>query len=170
MPANDLQGVYVTGLRDAHALENQALAMIDRQLERLVRYPEMAERLRLHRDETGQQIIRLQTILAELDEEPSMLKDAALSLTGNMAALSNSVAGDEVLKNSFANLAMENYEIASYTSLITMAEVVGAPGGIPLLRETLAEERAMAAWVHDHIEHTTRRYLELRAAGEKADR
>ena len=170
MPANDLQRVYVTGLRDAHALENQALAMIDRQLERLVRYPEMAERLRLHRDETGRQIIRLQTILTELDEEPSMLKDAALSLTGNMAALSNSVAGDEVLKNSFANLAMENYEIASYTSLITMAEVVGAPGGVALLRETLAEERAMAAWVHDHIEHTTRRYPELRAAGEKADR
>lgn len=41
--------MFVTGLQNAHAVEQQALALIDRQLDRLVRYPEVADRLRLHR-------------------------------------------------------------------------------------------------------------------------
>ncbi len=62
-----LRSVFVTGLQNAHAVEQQALALIDRQLDRMVRYPEIAERLRMHRGETEVQIRRLDEILSEFN-------------------------------------------------------------------------------------------------------
>ena len=157
-----IRTVYVTGLRNAHALEHEAINIIDRQLERLDDYPEVRERLRLHRGETEQQIVRLEEVLGALGESQSGLKDAALSVMGNMAALSHAIADDEILKNSFANCALENFEIASYKSLITMAQAGGFQGGVSALEASLREEQEMARWCEQSIEQITTRYLSLR--------
>src|SRR3954466_8518105 len=103
------RSIFITGLRDAHAVEHQALALMDRQLDRLENYPEVAARMREHRIETEHQIERLDHILERMGESSSGLKDAALSVSGNMAALAHTLAGDEILKNSFANFAFENF-------------------------------------------------------------
>ncbi|HVI27100.1 DUF892 family protein [Hansschlegelia sp.] len=87
---------------------SKALSLIDRQLDRLKNYEEVAEQLRRHRGETEQQIGRLEQILGSLDESHSALKDAALG--GNLAALGHAIASDEILKNTFANFAFENFE------------------------------------------------------------
>lgn len=168
MSTQDANAIFVVGLRDAHALENQALALIDRQLDRLENYPDVAERLRTHRRETEGQIQRLEQILSNLGESHSALKDAALSFMGNMAALGHAMAGDEILKNTFANNAFENFEIASYRSLIAMAEAGGMAQAIPLLQQSLDEEIAMARWIDEHTPAVTRRYLSLRLAGATA--
>ncbi len=97
-PSSQIRMIFVTGLQNAHAVEQQALALIDRQLDRLVRYPEIADRLRTHRLETEDQIRRLDDILGSLGERSSALKDIALGFVGNMAALGHVMAGDEVLK------------------------------------------------------------------------
>jgi ferritin-like metal-binding protein YciE len=160
----------ILGLQNVHAVENQALALIDRQLDRLENYPDLAARLRLHRQETENQVVRVEDALGFFDESPSRLKDTALSIGGNLAALGHTIAGDEILKNSFANLAFENYEVASYISLITMAEVSGNPNLIPALRTSLSEEQSMATWVQDNLPAITRRYLELEEAGARSSR
>lgn len=162
-----LRSVFVTGLQNAHAVEHQALSLMDRQIERLASYPEMEARLREHRAETEGQIVRLKETLSGLSESPSMLKDATLSLTGSMAALAHAFAGDEVLKYSFANYMFENFEIASYTGLITLAED-GFPQALGALQMTLREEQRMADWVRDNIPATTRRYIALRDEGARA--
>ena len=156
-----LRSVYISGLRNAHALEHQALGMIDRQLERLENFPEVADRMRLHRGETEQQIVRLDDVLSGLNESASGLKDAGLGFMGSMAALGHAAAEDEILKNAFANCALENFEIASYKSLIVMAEEAGEGVGISALQESLREERSMAQWCEESIERITRRYLTL---------
>lgn len=167
--ADDVQrSLFITGLKNAHALEKEALSLIDRQVQRLENYPEMAERLRAHRKETEEQIVRLDAIFEQLDEKASGLKDLALGTMGNLAALGHTVAGDEVLKNHFANLAFENFEIASYRSLITMAEVAAFQPAVPMLQETLREEEAMAAWVAETIPAVTRKFMTLKAQGETA--
>jgi ferritin-like metal-binding protein YciE len=160
--------IFVTGLQNVHAVEQQALALLDRQLDRLAHYPEIAERLRAHRLETEDQIRRLEDILQSLGERSSSLKDMALSFMGNIAALSHVPAQDEVLKNHFVNAAFENYEIASYTSLIAMGEAGGFPTATALLGDTLKEEVAMAAWVQDSLPDLTRKYVELRYGGRTA--
>jgi ferritin-like metal-binding protein YciE len=160
--------LYITGLQNAHGVEHQALALIDRQLDRLEHYPEVAEQLRRHRAETEQQVQRIDEILSGFNESASGVKDTVLSFTGNLAALAHVPAPDEILKNSFANHAFENFEIASYTSLITLAELAGASNTTSLLQQSLSEEQRMAEWVLSSLPELTRKYASRRAADETA--
>lgn len=160
--------IFVVGLRDAHAVEHQALALMDRQIQHLANYPEVEQKLRAHRVETEEQIKRLDEILDGLGESRSVVKDAALTISGNLAALGHVFAADEILKNSFANFAFENFEAASYKSLITVAEAGDFGSAIPLLKQTLMEELAMAQFCDEALPAITQKYLTLRAAGETA--
>ncbi len=158
-----LRELFIVGLRNAHAVEKQALSIMTPQVERIVNYPQVADRLRLHIDETHGQIARLDEVLASLDSSGSVLKDTALSMSGGMAAIVHSVAGDEILKNSYANYAFEHFEIASYKSLLTLAEDGGFAQATTALGQSLAEEEAMAAWIDESLPLITRRYVALRA-------
>jgi ferritin-like metal-binding protein YciE len=158
-----LQKLFIIGLRNAHALEKQALSIMTPQVSRIEHYPELADRLQSHIEETHGQISRLEEVLSDFGESHSTLKDMALGLAGGMAAIGHSLAGDEILKNSFANYAFENFEIASYKSLITMAEDGGFARALPLLQQTLGEEQSMAEWMDGFLPIVTRRYIELSA-------
>lgn len=165
-----VRDAYVTGLKNAHALEQQALSIMDRQIERLIHYVDLDRQMRFHRGETERQIDRLNRLLGEFNAAPSMFKDMALSLGGSLAALGHAFAEDEILKNCFANVAFENYEAASYTSPIAMAEEGGFASHVAVLQETLREEQAMAKWLIDHVPAITRRYLELHGGPGTASR
>ena len=54
--------VFVTGLKNAHALENQALELMNRQVERIENYPDIKAKLKQHIEETHNQIQRLKRI------------------------------------------------------------------------------------------------------------
>lgn len=170
MADDTIRDIFAVGLRNAHAVENEALSIMNRQLDRLESYPDLAARLRTHVSETEVQAQRLQDILASLGDSQSTLKDTAASFMGNMAALGHTMADDEILKNTFADLAFENYEIAAYRSLITIAETGGFAAAVPLLQQSLAEEEEMAAWLEEHLPEVTRQYLALEAAGLQANR
>lgn len=159
---------FITGLKNAHALEHQALNLMDRQIEHLANYADVETQLRMHRGETERQIERLETILTELGESPSVLKDAAMGFSGSMAALAHVFAPDEILKNSFANYAFESFEVASYSALIVIAEEGGFDSALPLLNETLREEQMMQEWVAKTQPVVVRKYLALAQAGETA--
>jgi ferritin-like metal-binding protein YciE len=167
MSSTDIRSLFITGLRDAHAMENQALAIMRPQLSRIENYPDVRRQLETHIRETEGQIIRLEAILETLGEDKSTLKDAALSIAGGLAALGHTVAPDEILKNSFANNAFENFEIAAYKSLITIAREIGSEA-VDALQLNLDEEIAMAAWLDANIGTVTDQYVGLRAAGEHA--
>lgn len=161
--------VFLAGLKNAHGMEHQALSIMKPQLKRIENYPDVAAQLDRHITETETQITRLEQILTSLDEKPSSLKDAGLSLSGSMAALAHTVADDEILKNSFANFAFENFEIAAYTSLLTVAEDSGATDAVGLLRQNLDEELRMARWLEDNLPAVTRAYVARSAEGLRAD-
>lgn len=160
--------IFIVGLRNAHAMENQALSIMKPQASRIESYPQVLERLQRHIAETEGQIQRLDTILQGMGESSSAFKDTAQSFMGSMAAMGHTVAGDEIIKNSLANFAFENYEIAAYTSLMTLAEAGGFAEAESLLRQNLDEERAMARWLEDNLPAVTLQYVDLRAAGANA--
>lgn len=162
--------VFVTGLKNAHGVEHQALALMDRQIERAKNFTEVADGLRAHRVETEQQILRLETLLGQFDESPSGLKDAALSMSGNLAALGHTFAEDEILKNAFANFAFENFEVAAYRGLILLAEQGAYAAALDPLTETLEEEQRMARWVDQSLPALTEKFLRLKRAGENPSR
>ncbi|WP_210359134.1 ferritin-like domain-containing protein [Sphingomonas beigongshangi] len=158
-----LRELFITGLVNAHAVEKQALAIMTPQVSRIEHYPEVADRLRAHIEETNAQIARLDEILGGFDTSSSTIKDLGLSMSGGMAALGHSVAGDEIVKNSFANYAFEHFEIAAYKSLLVLAEDGGFAPATPLLKQSLGEEEAMAAWIDEALPMVTRRYAKLYA-------
>ena len=160
--------IFVTGLKNAHAVENHALSIMKPQVSRIENYPEVARRLEDHIRETLGQIGRIEELLESLGESHSSLKDMALSFTGAMAAVGHTVAGDEILKNSMANFAFENYEIAAYKSLLTIAELGGFPSATSALQANLQEEQNMAKWLDDNLRTVTMRFANLREAGETA--
>lgn len=166
--SEDLREIFVTGLRNAHAMEKQALSIMEPQVARLENYPDMAQRLQSHIEETKGQLQRIDAILESLGESPSTLKDVALTVAGSMAAMGHTIAGDEVVKNSLANFAFENFELAAYSTLITLAEAGGFTEAQAALKQNLAEEEAMADWIKTHLPKVTMRFVELREAGEQA--
>ena len=162
--------LFITGLKNAHAMESQALAIMRPQAARIKNYPEVESQLKAHIAETEQQVERLERVLDDIGADKSLLKDAALSAAGTFAALGHTPAADEILKNSFADYAFENYEIAAYKSLITLAEVAGQTQAVEALEANLREEQAMADWLAQNLEAVTRQYAVLTEAGQQAKR
>jgi len=160
--------VYLVGLRNQHAVENQAIELLERQVGRLENYPEMAERMRKHIAESKEQARRIEELLSGLGSSHSTFKDTAMSVLGNLMALGHTPASDEVLKNTLANFAFEHYEIAAYKSLLTLADAAGHNAAKAALQASLREEEAMAAWIEQHIAPTTLRFVERSAAGQTA--
>lgn len=171
MPISEkARDVFILGLRNQHAVEHQAIELLQRQIDRLEHYPDLSQRMVEHVKESQNQAERLEQLLRPYDSSHSSTKDATMSLMGNLAALGHVFAADEVVKNSFANLAFENYEIASYHALITLAELCGDSQAAAVLNQSLEEERAMAQFVERHIDPTIRLYIARLEQDETAGR
>jgi len=156
---NSARDIFVVGLRNAHAMEIQARELMERQLQRLTDYPEVKQKVTEHLRETEEQLKRLETCLADCGESTSSLKDTALSVAANVTAMAHSMAGDEILKNTFANNAFEHFEIASYKSLLALAGPAGAESAKPALESSLREEEQMASWIDANVQKVTMEYL-----------
>jgi ferritin-like metal-binding protein YciE len=159
---------YITGLVNARALETQAIELISRQLDRLQSYPEVESVLRKHLAESEQQRDRLDVLLEGHGTSHSSVKDFITGIMGNMAAMGHVPMQDEIIKNSLANYAFEHFEIASYKSLLTLADLAGDTRAPEALKLSLSEEERMAQWCEDNLDAITRKYASLRAQGEKA--
>ena len=81
--------------------------------------------------ETNAQLRRLEQCLESCGGSTSSLKDTAQSIIGNFLAMSHALADDEILKDTFANNAFENFEIAAYKSLLALAGPAGAASTRP---------------------------------------
>ena len=165
---NKARDVFIVGLRNQHAVENQAIELLERQVGRLQNYPEMSERMRQHIEESKEQARRIEELLSGLGTSHSSIKDTAMSFVGNLAALGHTAAPDEVVKNTFANFAFEHYEIAAYTSLLSIADAISHRSAQTALNQSRREEEAMAQWIEAHIGPTTLRYIQRLEAGETA--
>ncbi|HSU05013.1 MAG TPA: ferritin-like domain-containing protein [Acetobacteraceae bacterium] len=157
--------IFIVGLRNQHAVENQAIELLERQIGRLENYPEMVARMKQHLEESKQQARRIEDLLSGLGTSHSAVKDTAMSLVGNLMAIGHTTVGDEVIKNTLANYAFEHYEMAGYMSLLTLAEALGHSSAKAALNQSLREEEAMAQWIADHIAPTTLRFVERSEAG-----
>ncbi|MBL6453721.1 ferritin-like domain-containing protein [Belnapia sp. T6] len=166
--ASTAQDIYITGLKNAHALEVQAMQLLERQVERIESYPEMVGRMKQHIEESRVQSQRLEQILERFGTSNSSLKDFGTGLMGNLAAMAHAPMQDEILKNTFANYAFEHFEIASYRGLIEMAQAAGDQQGIALLQQSLQEEVQMAEFIGQNLPQTVQKYIQLETSGQKS--
>ncbi len=159
MATNANRETLIDYLRDAYAMEQQALSIIDRQLQRLEHYPQLSQGLQRHRAETESQAERLEACLHRLGADTSAIKTGVAKLAVNMQALMNTFASDEVMKDMISNYTFESYEIVNYKILAATAREVGEPEIERIATEILREEEAMQAWVDQQIPVVTAQYL-----------
>ena len=147
-------------LRDAYAMESQAVEMLERQAERIKNYPEVLAKVQEHIQVSNRQADRLKQCLQRLGTDTSAIKTGVAMLIGNAQSLSGAVAGDEIVKAAIFNFSFEQFEIANYRSLIAAAEQVGEPEIARTLQESLDEELEMAGWIEQRLPQLTKTYLE----------
>ncbi|WP_445156846.1 ferritin-like domain-containing protein [Halomonas sp. E14] len=146
-------------LRDAHAMEKQAEQMLETHAKRLEHYPQLQARIEQHLTETRGQTERIEQCLSLLGTDVSTFKDLGAQMSAFGQAMGAMMSGDEVMKAGLAHYAFEHFEIASYKALIQAAETVGKPEIARICQEILKEEEAMAQWLGDHLDDTTRQFL-----------
>lgn len=160
--------LFVSGLENIHAIQRNAKSMMLKLIDRLENYPEARARLRAHLTDKEREMDRAEKILAEMGETASGAKDTMFSAMGGMTGAMAGAWEDDILQSSMLTYGLASYEIALYESLIALAGPAGQPDAQSVLQESLAEERAMAQWLHENLKPTLERYLELSAAGHKA--
>lgn len=147
-------------LRDAHAMETQALTMMESVVSRLENYPELRSRIEQHIRETRGQKERLEGCMERIGARTSAVKDIAGKLTATMQGLSGMFVEDEVVKGHLSSYVFEHLEIASYRILIAAADRAGDAETRRVCEENLREEEEMAAWLADHVPSTVGEYLQ----------
>lgn len=160
----------VSWLGNAHAMEVQAIQLLDNQARRIASYPDLQKRIREHLDETRAQLEKVDGCIERYDGMPSGLKDAGAMLIGNLQALGGAFMPDEVVKGSIMSYVFEHLEIACYRSLIGAAEELGDVETAAVCIEILREEEAMAGWLEQRLPDLTREFLRRQDAGQHAKR
>jgi ferritin-like metal-binding protein YciE len=142
MKLNTLKQLYIEELRDLHSAENQLLKAL----------PKMAkgassEELKLafenHLDQTKVHVERLEEIFERLDETPKGKTCQAMKgLVEEGSEILEENGEESVLDAGIIAAAqkVEHYEIASYGTVRTFAQLLGEDEAAELLQETLDEE------------------------------
>jgi ferritin-like metal-binding protein YciE len=142
----DIKANLLDWLRNAHAMEQQAESMLTALSGRIEHYPDVKMRIDQHIQETKGQQEKLARCIERYGGSPSSVKDTMAKMAAFGQAAATSMASDEIVKGSINSYIFETLEIATYTSLIAAAKVVGDVETQRVCEEILEQEQDMAKW------------------------
>jgi len=160
---NAVMEIYLTGLRNQHAVETQAIGTVKNQLSRMEPYPELHAKMQQERERSTTQAARLDSLMARHDTKASLAKEAVTGAVATVAGFAHVGADDEVLKNVLAAIGFKAYEISSYKVLLTLADAAGASDDKTALEQSMKEEQEMGDWLGSHLPDFVHAYLQQRA-------
>jgi len=144
MAVKTIEELFIHELSDIYSAEKQLTKALPR-LARAAENPELAEGFRTHLEETQGQIERIDRIVDLLDIRLKRIKCAAME---GLVEEGKEVI-EEIEKGPLRDAALiggaqkvEHYEIASYGTLAALAKQLGYKDALPLILETLEEEKA----------------------------
>jgi ferritin-like metal-binding protein YciE len=142
--ADDISKELVKYLADAHAIEAQAIQLLEAAPKIVGDVPELEKLFRDHLDETRSQQQLIKARLDANDGTPSKLQDAALRLGAvNLGGFLKAQPDTPAKLAGFA-YAFEHLEIAAYEELKRVAARAGDDETIRIAERIEAEERAAA--------------------------
>ncbi len=151
--------LYLTGLRNQHAVETQAIGTTQNQMPRMEAYAELHAQMQKEHSQSTAQAARLDKLLEKHGSNKSMVKEAVTGAVATVAGFVHAGSSDEVLKDVLAAIGYKAYEIASYKVLISLAEAAGASADVPVLRQSMEEEQAMGDWLGSHLPSFAAAYI-----------
>ncbi|MGI4953703.1 MAG: DUF892 family protein [Janthinobacterium lividum] len=151
--------LYLTGLRNQHAVETQAIGTIQNELPRMKAYPELHAKMQADKERSTEQAARLDRLLAAHGTSASVAKEAVTGAVATVAGFMHTFASDEVLKNVLAAVGYKAYEIGSYKVLIALAQAAGAAQDVSVLEQSMQEEQEMGDWLGSNLPNFVQAYL-----------
>ncbi len=142
MKIDNLQKLYVEGLRDLHSAERQIIQALPRMIKG-ASSPQLKAALEEHLAVTNEQLARLDQIFEQLGKRGTGKK--CKGMEGIIAEGKEMLEEDmtpEVLDAAIISAAqhVEHYEMAGYGTVRTYAELLGDTAAMKLLQKTLDEE------------------------------
>lgn len=151
-----LEQQLVKELANAHALEKQAIELLDKGSQ-MVEDEEVGRIFRAHLMQTHEHERQVAERLQARGEDPSTLKDAAMQAGALGIGLAAKSMPDTSLRLVTVAFAFENLEIATYDILCRLAERAGDQETVAVAERILEQEEAAAELVRGTFD----RVLEL---------
>ena len=141
-----LNEVLIDELRDLYSAENQLVKALPKVVKGTGN-PELKTGIREHLEQTKGQVLRLREVFQHLGKKPT--GEHCSGMEGCIKEATEALEKDETgaLKDAGivgAVLRVEHYEIAGYTTAISIAKALGQKEIVALLTETLNEEKEAA--------------------------
>ena len=138
-------------LNDALAIENAAVQRLQSRIKQ-TKIENAKQRLQLHLQETREQQNRLKHLISDLSSGKSATMDKAQLPIPTPPKSPSKIVGKMTsaeleLKAAKEDAIIENAEIIIYDMLTHLAEKMNAAHAIPVLTQSLSEERSMADWI-----------------------
>jgi len=144
-----LRQKLVDYLRDAHAMEQNVLRMLD-SLVSMTNHEATLRRLLEHRKETERHERMLKERLDELGEGTSMSADYAAITASILKAVTDRMRTDKPSRNARDAYITEHTEIAAYELIERLALRCGDSETAHLARTIRHDEEKMAEWIVSH--------------------
>lgn len=142
MKLNTLHDLYIDELRDLYNAENQLLKALPK-MAKGASSPELKQAIEEHLEQTRGHVDRLDQIFERMDESPKGKTCYAMKgLVEEGSEILGEDGEDSVLDAAIIAAAqkVEHYEIASYGTVRTFADLLNQDEASQLLQETLNEE------------------------------
>ena len=144
MAIKTAQDLFLNELRDTYHAEKQALKAYPKMIKQ-AQLPELRQAFEEHMEQTRGQVERLEQVFERLDVAKRAKRCEAMEglleeARSHMEEIEDKAVLDVAMIVSAQKV--EHYEIAAYGSLVAMARQLGHDEVVPLLEETLAEEKA----------------------------
>jgi len=142
MKLDTLEQLYVSELRDLYSAENQLLKALPK-MAKGASSPELKDAFEKHLEQTKGHVERLEQLFQQLDESPKGKTCQAMKgLIEEGSEILKEEGEESVLDAGIIVAAqkVEHYEIASYGSVRTFANLLGEDEAARLLQSTLDEE------------------------------
>ncbi|WP_419899130.1 YciE/YciF ferroxidase family protein [Roseomonas sp. USHLN139] len=159
MPSiKSLDDLFLHTLKDVYYAERQILKALPK-MARAAQDPALRDSFQLHREQTQQQIERLQQVFEELGKRAQGVTCEAINgLIEECDELLEMAPEPSPVRDAglvASAQAVEHYEIARYGTLIAWARGSGQKQIVRLLEETLAEEKKTDALLSEMAERST---------------
>jgi ferritin-like metal-binding protein YciE len=142
MKLDTLEKLYISELRDLYSAENQLLKALPK-MAKGASSPELKDAFEKHLEQTKGHVARLEELFEQLDENPKGKTCHGMKgLIEEGSEILEEDGEDSVLDAGIIVAAqkVEHYEIASYGSVRTFAQLIGNDEAARLLQSTLDEE------------------------------
>lgn len=167
MKEQSLKELYIDELRDIFDAENQLLKALPK-MAKAASNEELRAAFEQHLEQTEEQVHRLEQVFEDLGEKPKATKCEAMKGLLEEAKRMMEEAEDEDVRDAAMIAAaqkVEHYEIATYGTLRTWAELLGFDEQVDLLEETLDEEKD----TDENLTELAVSCINVEAAGEEAE-